>query len=74
MLGSNLGNAIAHTTKNLPLILAGGNYRHAGHVAFDSNNNKPLANAFVTIMHGMGIALDSFASSTGTLAGIQVGG
>src|SRR5262249_14360610 len=36
--GSNLGNASAHTCDNLPIILAGGGFKHAGHVAFDRKN------------------------------------
>jgi hypothetical protein len=74
LLGSNLGNANAHTTNNLPLIIAGGGYKHAGHIAFDAKNNTPLANAFVTISHGMGIPQESFASSTGTLTGLEPAG
>ena len=37
--GSNLGNASAHTCDNLPILLAGGGFKHAGHVAFDRKNN-----------------------------------
>jgi hypothetical protein len=65
---SNLGNASAHTSDNLPILLAGGGYRHAGHVAFDRKDNKPLSNLFVRMLHQMGIELDRFGSSTGTLS------
>ena len=65
--GSNLGNASAHTCDNLPILLAGGGFNHAGHVAFDRKNNKPLSNLFVRMLHQMGIEADRFGSSTGTL-------
>lgn len=71
LFGSNLGNANAHTTNNLPLILAGGRYKHAGHIAFDSRQNEPLANAFVTIGQSIGVPMDSFATSTGTVKGVE---
>jgi hypothetical protein len=66
--GSNLGNASAHTSDNLPILLAGGGFRHAGHVAFDRKNNKPLSNLFVRILQDLGIEMDRFGSSTGALS------
>jgi hypothetical protein len=65
---SNLGNASAHSNDNLPVILAGGGFRHAGHVAFDRKDNKPLSNLYVRVLRQLGIDLDRFGSSTGELA------
>src|SRR5579859_2397683 len=65
--GSNLGNASAHTCDNLPILLAGGGFRHAGHVAFDRKNNKPLSNLFVRMLRQMGMEMDRFGSSTGVI-------
>ena len=65
--GSNMGNASAHTCENLPILLAGGGFRHAGHVAFDRKDNKPLSNLFVRRLHQMDVEADRFGSSTGTL-------
>jgi hypothetical protein len=65
--GSNMGNASAHTCENLPILLAGGGFRHAGHVAYDRKNNKPLSNLFVRMLQQMGIEMDRFGSSTGTI-------
>jgi len=65
---SNLGNASAHTCDNLPILLAGGGFKHAGHVAFDRKNNKPLSNLFVRMLQQMGIEMDRFGSSTGSLS------
>jgi hypothetical protein len=64
---SNLGNASAHICDNLPIILAGGGFKHAGHVAFDRKDNKPLSNQFVRILQQMVVETDRFGSSTGVL-------
>jgi hypothetical protein len=66
--GSNMGNASAHTCNNLPILVAGGGFHHAGHVAFDRNNNRPLSNLFVRMLHQMDIETDRFGTSTGTLS------
>jgi len=65
---SNLGNASAHSCDNLPILLAGGGFKHAGHVAFDRKNNAPLSNLFVRMLQQMGIEMERFGSSTGTLS------
>lgn len=64
LFGSNLGNASAHDWRNLPIILAGGEFRHGQYVAHNPDDNTPLANLFVPLMHRMGIEADSFGSST----------
>jgi hypothetical protein len=66
--GSNMGNASAHTCDNLPILLAGGGFKHAGHVAFDRKSNKPLSNLFVRMLQQMGIEMDRFGSSTGVIS------
>mgnify|MGYP003703947847 CR=1 FL=1 len=64
---SNLGNASAHSTQNLPIIVAGGGFKHAGHVAYDHKNNRPLSNLYVRMLHQMGIEADKFGTSTGVI-------
>ena len=39
LYGSNLGDANAHSTTNLPTLLAGGGFRHGQHLAFDRGRN-----------------------------------
>ena len=68
LFGSNLGNANAHDPSNLPIILAGGGFKHGRYVAYDKNNNTPLCNLFLSMLHHMEIEVDSFASSSGTLS------
>lgn len=71
LYGSCLGNANSHSNQNLPVILAGGGFKHGRHIAFDSQNNTPLANLFVTMLQKLGIEADKFSSSNGMLNEIQ---
>jgi hypothetical protein len=71
LYGSNLGNANTHVTTNLPTLFAGGGFRHGQHLAFDPIHNYPLPNLFVSMLQRMGIEADKFASSTGTMRGLQ---
>jgi hypothetical protein len=60
---SNLGNASAHTCENLPVILAGGGFKHRGHKAHDRENNVPLSNLYVRMLQQLGVETESFGSS-----------
>jgi hypothetical protein len=66
LFGSNLGNASSHDTKNLPLILAGGGFRHGSHLAFDPKDNAPFSNLFVQLLQKMEVEVDRFGYSTST--------
>jgi len=66
--GSSLGNASAHTCDNLPIILAGGGFKHAGHVAFDRKNNAQLPNLYVRLLQQLGVETDKFGNSNGVLS------
>jgi len=70
--GSNLGDANTHVTTNLPVLFAGGGFKHGQHLAFDRQRNYPLPNLFVNILQRMGVAADRFATSTGTMRGIEL--
>jgi hypothetical protein len=71
LYGSCLGDANSHSNQNLPILLAGGGFKHGQHLTFDSTNNTPLANLFVTVLQRLGIEADKFASSSGTLKGLE---
>src|SRR5262249_16722687 len=71
---SNLGNASTHATRNLPVLLAGGGFRHGRHLAFDPGKAPPLSNLYVTMLQRLGIETDRFGSSTGTLRGLETAG
>ncbi|MBC7526232.1 MAG: DUF1552 domain-containing protein, partial [Chthonomonadaceae bacterium] len=72
LYGSNLGNANTHVTTNLPVLFAGGGFKHGQHLAFDRERNAPLPNLFVNVLQRFGIESDHFASSTGTLRGLEM--
>ena len=69
---SNLADASKHSVKNMPVLLAGGGFKHGQHLAFDENKNPPLCNLFVSMLQRMEIETDKFASSTGTLTGLEI--
>jgi hypothetical protein len=71
LLTSNLGNASSHDNRNLPVLVAGGGFRHRGHVAFDEQRNHPLPNLYLSILRQTGLEADSFATSTGTMPGLE---
>ena len=72
LYGSCLGNANSHSNQNLPLILAGGGFKHGKNLSFDSQNNTPMANLFVSMLQGLGIEAGKFASSTGSMPGLDL--
>ncbi len=69
-LGSNLGDASSHSTKDLPILLAGGGFQHGQHLAFGSNQRPPLCNLYVSMLQRLGIKVNEFNSGTGALAGL----
>jgi BMFP domain-containing protein YqiC len=72
LYGSNLGDANAHSTTNLPTLIAGGGFRHGQHLAFDRGRNYPLPNLFVSMLQRMGIEEAGFGPSTGTMRGLEM--
>ena len=72
LFGSNFGDANKHTTNNMPVLIAGGGFKHGQHLAFDRDRNYPLPNLFVSMLQSMGIEADQFASSTGTMTGLDL--
>lgn len=72
LLTSNLGNASNHSNQNMPVLLAGGAFRHGSHLAFDRDHNYPLPNLYVSILQQLGLGIDRFATSTGTMQGLSI--
>jgi hypothetical protein len=65
---SNLGNASNHSCKNLPVLLAGGGFKHGQHQVFDTKNNTPLSNLFVAMLQNLGLEVERFGSSSGVIS------
>jgi hypothetical protein len=70
LIGSNLGDASGHGTSNLPILLAGGGYKHGQHIAGDPKNNTPLGRLFVNMLQRFGVETDAFGSGSGTISGL----
>ena len=68
LFGSGMGDGSAHTNKNLPVLLAGGGYKHRTHVILPAEAGKriPLSNLYLSMARRFGVATDSFGKSTGT--------
>ncbi|TLD68951.1 DUF1552 domain-containing protein [Phragmitibacter flavus] len=72
LLTSNLGNASSHDNKNMPVLFAGGGFKHGQHLAFDGKNNYPLPNLYLSFLQRLGLEQEQFATSTGTMRGLEV--
>ena len=70
-LGSNLGDGSSHSVKNLPVLLAGGGFRHGQHLHFDPQNPPPLCNLYVSMLQRLGIEADKFSTGMGALTGLE---
>ena len=72
LYGSNMGDANIHDNTNLPILLAGGGFKHGQHLIFKRDNNAPLCNLFVSMLQRLGVEAEAFASSTGRVAGLEL--
>lgn len=71
LYGSNMGDSNTHDNSNLPILLAGGGFRHGQHLAFPRDRNVPLCNLYVSMLQRLGVLTDTFGTSTGTLTGLE---
>ena len=66
LYGSGMGNPNVHDHTNLPIIVAGGaagNMRGGRHIQYETPT--PLANLHLTLLHKVGVNIESFADSDG---------
>ena len=56
----------------LPALLAGGGFKHGQHLAFDTQNNYPLSNLFVSMLQRLGMEVDEFSTGKGTMRGLEM--
>ncbi|MGC6457308.1 MAG: DUF1552 domain-containing protein [Akkermansiaceae bacterium] len=70
LFGSGIGSGNSHTNSDLPIILAGGGYRHGEFKKVESKglNKVPLCNLFVDLAQRMGVETKSFGNSTGSFS------
>lgn len=72
LMTSNLGNASSHDNRNMPVLLAGGGFRHGQHISYDQTHNYPLPNLYLSLLHRHGIETDRFATSTGEMSDLRM--
>ena len=62
-----------HTTKNLPILLAGGGFKLGEHRVLPEGKTErlPAANLLLSILQNFGVETDRFGTSTGTLRGLE---
>ena len=67
LFGSGMGYGGTHSNRNLPILVAGGGFRHLGHVDArgGGGTNMPLCNLFVTLLQRFGVERDQFNTSSG---------
>lgn len=69
LFGSGLGSGSRHSNTNLPLILAGGGWKHGQHI--DAQRGQPLCNLYLSMLQLMGAKQDYFNRSLSTLTGLD---
>jgi hypothetical protein len=74
LFGSGMGNGNAHTNVNLPIILAGGGFKHGEYRAFPQSGlgRAPLSNMFLSMLQRFGLEIPKFSLSSGTLRGLEL--
>ena len=68
MYGSGMGDPDRHDHSNLPILVAGGaagNMKGGRHIQF--KEPEPLSNLHLTLLNHVGVQLESFADSDGTV-------
>ena len=72
LYGTCMGSANSHSNVNLPVLLAGGGFKHGQHLAFDQQNNYPLSNLFVSMLQRLGVETHEFSTGKGTMRGLEL--
>jgi len=72
LYGTPMGSANSHSNVNLPVLLAGGGFKHGQHVAHDTKNNYPLANLYVSMLQRLGIETNEFSTGKATMKGLEL--
>ncbi len=70
LFGSGLGNGSSHSNKDLPILVAGGNFRsHGSHLVMPKEKSKrvPLCNLFTTLLQTFGAEVETFNKANGNL-------
>jgi hypothetical protein len=72
LYGTPMGSANSHSNSNLPVLLAGGGFKHGQHLVFDSKNNYPLPKLFISMLQRLGLETDEFSTGKGCMTGLNL--
>ncbi len=71
LYSSGMGDANTHNNSNLPVLVAGGSFKHGQHHAIDrteeASHTPLLGDLFMTFMQQMGIERERFANASGNM-------
>ena len=56
----------------MPVLFAGGGFKHGQHIAFDQKDNYPLPKLYVSALQRQGLDVDKFSTTTGTMTGLEM--
>ena len=75
VFGSGMSDGSTHSNRNLPVLLAGGGFKHHGHVVCPAEQHKrvPLSNLWLSALQWFGAEADRFGRSTGTFSPMKIG-
>ena len=73
LLGSGMSNANSHSNRDLPILLAGGGFKHWQHMHFarSGKQSTPLCNLYLSMLQNFGMEVDQYNTSSGTLTGLE---
>lgn len=74
LFGSGMSSGNSHSNRDLPVVLAGGGFRHGEHKHYARNGRQsvPLCNLFLTMLQRFGLETDTFNTSTAALSDFDV--
>jgi hypothetical protein len=66
LVGTGMGDASRHSNRNLPTLVAGGGFKHQGHIAVDAaKKDAPLlGDLYITLMQKLGMETDSLSNAS----------
>jgi hypothetical protein len=69
LFGSGMGNGSSHSNKDLPVLVAGGGFRHGEHKKYPTEPNRrvPLCNLYTSLLQRCGVEIPRFNNASGTL-------
>ena len=75
LFGSGMSSGNSHSNRNLPVVLAGGGFKHGEHKHYARQSggaSVELCNLYLSMLQNFGLDIDSFNRSTGPLQGLEM--